>query len=496
MNQAPIPTSETAASSELPTAPYPHSMPSAKVVDKPKPKIAGWWLIAILSVVASLGSFLYAYRTTGIEIVVEFVEGHGIKPEDRLRHHGIDIGEVSKVELSEDLSKVLVFIRLRANATEIAREGAQFWIVRPALSFDTVTGLDTILGAKYISVRPAPTESPRTNRFVGLEAAPIASVKEGSLEINLDGSTRGGLSNGAPILYRGYRIGNIVQVGLASDARSVRARCAIDPKYRDLVRPSSKFWNRSGWKLNIGLSGIKIDADSFAQILTGGIEMATPQSNDAAVSTGHSFVLYDEAQPEWLEWKPSIGHGIDWQQRENAMPTPARMALRWQERTFGFRTKKQASSWCLPLDDGSFLCLLEQIVAPNDALADSVFVELAGVSLRREELTVEAVSKSNDKIVRFRSEAIRTASVSQWPANKMDSANREDSGFVVAVGEPVQSLVIDINRLQMQDSEWKIESGLVSNSDLVGAPVLDYQAQAVVGIITKRDGELVIIPFP
>ncbi len=129
-------------------------LPHAKIISKDKRVASAWWIIALLSVGASIASFAYAYRTSGPEIVIEFVEGHGIKPEDRLRHHGIDIGAVSKVELSNDLSRVLVSVRLQSNAAEIAREGSQFWIVRPALSFDNISGLDTILGAKYISVRP------------------------------------------------------------------------------------------------------------------------------------------------------------------------------------------------------------------------------------------------------------------------------------------------------------------------------------------------------
>ncbi|MCU0713562.1 MAG: MlaD family protein, partial [Pirellula sp.] len=249
-------------------------LPHARLVPKSQPKRSAWWVMALLSIGASLGTFFYSYSTSGTQIVIEFMEGHGIKPEDRLRHHGIDIGEVSRVELTKDLSRVLVYVRLNSNANEIARDGSQFWIVRPALSLDNISGLDTILGAKYLSVRPGAQESRRTTRFIGLETVPISTAKDGALEITLDGSTRGGLSNGAPILFRGYRIGSIIQVGLASDARSVRARCAIDPEYRDLVRPSSRFWNRSGWKLNIGITGVKIDADSMAQILTGGIEMA------------------------------------------------------------------------------------------------------------------------------------------------------------------------------------------------------------------------------
>ncbi|MFN7878110.1 MAG: MlaD family protein [Pirellula sp.] len=472
------------------------SLPQARLVSRSRSKPSAWWLVAILGISASIGSFLYAYRTSGTEIVIEFSEGHGIKPEDRLRHHGIDIGAVTKVELTQDLSRVLVSVRLNSNANAIAREGSQFWIVRPALSFDNISGLDTILGAKYLSVRPGSPESKRSTRFVGLETAPISTAKDGALEITLDSSTRGGLSNGAPILFRGYRIGNIIQVGLASDARSVRARCAIDPEYRDLVRPNSRFWNRSGWKLNIGITGVELEADSMAQILTGGIEMATPQSDLAAVNTGHSFVLYDEAQPEWLAWQPSIGHGLDWQEKEKALPTPIRMALRWQERSFGFRTNKQTAGWCLPLDDGSFLCLLEQITAPNNALGDSVLVEFAGVAVKREELAIEIVSNSNDKLVRFRTNVLMDATLTRWPTKKVSTSQGNDSSFVISGGEPVHSIVIDANRVERSGEEWKIESGIVSNTDLTGAPVVDYQTHAVVGFIAKRGEDLVMVPYP
>lgn len=496
MNDIDNPTGQSGAMHEASRQTTETTLPQARLVPKSQSKRSPWWLITLLSIAASIGTFVYSYRNSGIEIVIEFTEGHGIKPEDRLRHHGIDIGEVSRVELSQDLSKVLVFVRLNNNAKDIACEGSQFWIVRPALSFDNISGLDTILGAKYLNVRPGSPGARRSTRFVGLETVPISTAKDGALEITLDSSTRGGLSNGAPILFRGYRIGSIIQVGLAADARSVRARCAIDPEYRDLVRPSSRFWNRSGWKLNIGITGVKIDADSMAQILTGGIEMATPQSEEPSVNTGHSFVLYDEAQPEWLEWKPSIGHGLDWQEKEKALPTPIRMALRWQERTFGFRTNKQSAGWCLPLDDGSFLCLFEQVVAPADALSDSIMIELAGVAVKREELAVEIVGNPNGKLARFRMIVPIDAALVRWPHKQIRSSQAENASFVISGGDPVQSIVIDANRIQRQDDEWKIESGIVSNLDLLGAPVVDYQTHSVVGVIAKRGEDLVIVPYP
>ncbi|MFO0180409.1 MAG: MlaD family protein, partial [bacterium] len=208
----------------------PPEIPSAIVVPSNADRPTKWWWLTAGCVLVSVSLFFYSQQTIGEPIVIEFLDGYGIKPEDRLKHHGIDVGQVEKVELSSELDRVLVHVRLQRNASTLARDGTQFWIVRPTFSIDSVGGLETILGAKYLAVAPGPAKGPKASRFLGLETPPVASAKDGSLEILLDSGTRGGLSNGAPILYRGYKIGSVLQVGLATDARSVRARCAIEPE--------------------------------------------------------------------------------------------------------------------------------------------------------------------------------------------------------------------------------------------------------------------------
>jgi hypothetical protein len=452
-----------------------------------------WWIVAILGGIVSIGLFVFSIRTSGTLIVIEFREGFGIKPEDRLRHHGIDVGEVTQVELSDDLERVLVSVRLHPNAKNLAVEGSQFWIVRPSLSLDSVSGLDTILGAKYLSVKPGADSSKPANRFLGLDTPPIAAVKDGSLEIFLDGVTRGGLSNGAPILYRGYRVGSIVQVGLATDARSVRARCAIDPEYRDLVRTNTHFWNRSGWRLNVGLSGIKLDADSMSQILSGGIEMATPENVVPAVNMGHTFVLHETAQPEWSEWQPSIGHGTKWHDMERNRPIPLRIALRWQERSFGFRSNKQTAGWCLPLDDGTILCLPEQVIAPKNALADSITIEFAGIAYRPESIElVGATDESTNPIV-FRSKEPLPSNIALWPTKDLKRNSSNAANIAVASGDPGNSIAIDANRITVEEGMWTLDSPQLEVEDVVGAPVVDAESNQVVGLAAKRNKKTVVV---
>jgi len=470
-----------------------------------KPTISRWfasrlWLLTLVCGVISLGLFWYSRQNTGYLITIAFREGHGLKPEDRLTYRGIEIGAVEKIELNPNRDGIVVHVRLTPRARSMAAEGAKFWIVRPMLSIDAIRGLDTLLGAKYIAIDPPSVEARAQSHFVGLDSAPIISPADGSLEISLDAKSRGGLENGAPILFRGFRIGNIVQVGLAMDARTVRARCAIDPEYRDIIRNNSKFWNRSGWRLEFGLSGLKLDADTLAQMLSGGIEMATPSEPAPSVSTGHRFFLYDKPEADWLTWQPSMVHGQALSRLSSNMPQPIRIALRWQERSFGFRTNQQRSSWCLPLSDGSVLCLSEQITAPKSALADSTQIEFAGMSLSPSQFEVVKTTSetsqdsSVDKVGRFTTSEPIPVDVLRWPADRV-AAKLPDTvcDVLIAHADSSSVVAIDAGRLKKTSIDWEIEEQVLVDRDYHGLPVVSADSSQVIGFVSIHKGKKRIV---
>jgi paraquat-inducible protein B len=458
-----------------------------------------WWLTLICGII-SIGLFWFARRSDGDLITIAFQDGHGLKLEDRLNFRGIDIGSVEKIELSSNRDSAMVHVRMSSQARPLAAEGAKFWVVRPLVSFDSIQGLETLLGAKYISIEPPPTGAKLQSHFVGLDSAPIVAPAPGSLEITLDGIARGGLENGAPILFRGFRIGNVVHVGLASDARSVRARCSIDSDYRELVRKNTKFWNRSGWRLDIGLAGIKLDADSFSQIVLGGIEMATPTEPASAVNTGHGFVLHEKPEAEWLTWKPSLAHGKAWANLESQMPQPIRIALRWQERSFGFRKNQQKSAWCLPLNDGSTLCLSEQMSAPKSALPDSTQIEFAGMSVKPDQVRfqLDATSPMGPQpltsVVRFSTEPLMPNEIAKWPVQLVeDKLPRDLCDVVIAHADSDSILAIDAARLKIASDGWEIEDTLTLEQDFHGLPVVSATTNHVIGLISISKGKCWIV---
>lgn len=457
-----------------------------------------WWM-TLFCLLVSVGLFWYSRQGSGELIAIDFKDSYGLKLEDRLKFHGVEIGAVERIELNAASDGVLVHVRMTPQSRSLASEGARFWIVRPSVSLDSIQGLDTILGAKYLAIDPSPSGAKWAHRFQGLETAPIVPPREGSLEITLDANSKGGLESNAPILFRGFRIGRVVQVGFASDARTVQARCAIDPEYRDLIRRNSKFWNRSGWRLDVGLSGIQLDADTLAQMFTGGIEVATPTEPDKNVGTGHRFKLYDKPEKEWAQWQPSLAHGEALNRIASKMPQPIRLALRWQERSFGFRKNQQRSGWCLPLDDGRVLCLAEQINAPNSALGDSVQFELAGLTLAANQLSLPVGPVSPESLAsstaRFSTvERLPTETV-RWPATMVSSGKLPDEVCDVLLAHPDASsvLAIDAARLSLQKSVWLIDDQVTIDRDYHGLPVVSAATSKVIGLLSIQNNTCSIV---
>jgi paraquat-inducible protein B len=181
-------------------------------------------------------------------------------------------------------------------------------VVRPELSLTRVSGLETILGPRYIAVRPGPAEAPVARRFEGLEAPTVPDdPSTDALTLRLTAERRGSLAPGSPVLYRDIRVGDVREIRLAGDATHVEVRVSIEPRYAPLVRDDSRFWIQSGVGVDWGLfSGLSLRADSLDALLRPGVAFATPSRPGDRVGDDHAFALESEPDEDWLDWRPSI----------------------------------------------------------------------------------------------------------------------------------------------------------------------------------------------
>ena len=282
------------------------SFPQAQVRDAPGGLLAvvqrsRLWLLTLACLCLAVWLAWSSMPPSGPTIVITFPQGHGLKAGDAVRYRGIDVGQVERVSLSPGLQSVEAVVVLNPEAGAVSREGSRFWIVRPVVSLTEVRGLETLVGARYIGVSPADPGSPPVSVFDGLPSPPADELAAGGLTLVLRAPERHGISAGSPIDWRGMPVGVVLSAGLAPDARHVDFTVRIDRPYRRLIRKESRFWITSGFDMDIGLSGLRLNAESLTTIARGGISLMTPASaSDEECRPGHVFAMSDPPDDAWL----------------------------------------------------------------------------------------------------------------------------------------------------------------------------------------------------
>ena len=273
---------------------------------KPSPSIlqSKMWLVTLLCLGLAIYMAWHSRRPTGIDISIEFPEGHGLKAGDALQHRGIEIGIVKSVELAQDMQGVRALVEVDRSAAGVANEQSKFWIVRPQLSLTNISGLETAVGSKYIAVSPGASGSSASRSFIGLRDPPAVDIDNNGIEVLLRSDESHGINPGSPVTYRGVDVGQVVSIELGSDSLTVTLRARIEKQFIPLLRHGSKFWKTSGVDVDFGLKGIHLSTESLTSVARGGVSFITPKSSTAAervpIESGHVFELHDEPSKYWL----------------------------------------------------------------------------------------------------------------------------------------------------------------------------------------------------
>jgi paraquat-inducible protein B len=262
------------------------------------------WVVPAVAIMVAAWLVYQRIQDLGPQILVTFEDGAGLRVgQTPVRYRGVQIGEVSGIDLSEDEKRAIVKLRLKRDAAHIAREGSRFWIVRPRVGWGSFTGLNTVLSGPEIQVIPGKPDAPEQKAFAGLETPP--SSIEGGLHIVLR-AERPKMRADAPVYYRGVEVGTVQKLDLAPNSLSADVHVIIFPRFASLVREGSSFWDVSGVNVKGGIfKGMQVEFESLRSFVTGGIEFATPPGTKR-VKPGTVFFLYNEPKQEWLAWAPKI----------------------------------------------------------------------------------------------------------------------------------------------------------------------------------------------
>ena len=253
------------------------------------------WLIPLVALLAAAWLGYRAYTEQGALITIAFETAEGLEAgKTRVRFKDVDIGTVESIDLAAGLDRVLVRARISATMSDYLNDKARFWVVRPRLTRSQVSGLGTLVGGAYIAADLTDGQAGERT-FDGLETPPIVtSVERGSLYV-LVADALGSLAEGSPVLHRGIEVGRVVGYSLGDDQR-VAIRVFVDSPYDAWVSVNTRFWNSSGVGLSLDASGLRVNTDSLASVLLGGIAFGDPVQAPPAqrAPAGYEFSLHGD----------------------------------------------------------------------------------------------------------------------------------------------------------------------------------------------------------
>jgi len=259
------------------------------------------WLVPLVAVLIGGWLVFMTLSEKGPEISITFKSAEGLEAgKTKIRYKDVELGKVSSIKLSEDLSEVVVKAELVKDAENFLSINTRFWVVRARVGVSGVSGLGTLFSGAYITLDPG-NPGNKTHHFKGLELPPLVTTDLPGRHFLLKADSRGSLDVGSPVFYRKIQAGQVVAYDLADDGHTLTFKVFINAPYHEYVYSNTKFWNASGFDFKLDTQGVRVDTESLVSILIGGIAFGIPQAAEPgpAAEVDALFNLYknlDEAK--------------------------------------------------------------------------------------------------------------------------------------------------------------------------------------------------------
>ncbi len=271
------------------------------IEDLPTPRVRpAWrfsaiWIVPIVASVIGLGLAVKAILETGPAITIEFASAEGLEAgKTRIKYKDVDVGKVSTIQLEKGLTHVRVRARMVPEVAPYLTQTTRFWVVRARVAAGEISGLGTLFSGAYIAMEPG-RQGPEKRQFKGLSSPPVVTLDMPGHYFNLRAVKLGSLDVGSPVYYRQIKVGQVVKYGMMPDGSAVEVQIFIEAPNDQRVNRNTRFWNASGVNVNVSASGVRINTESLATLLEGGIAFETPANlvpGGPVDAKRHVFTLY------------------------------------------------------------------------------------------------------------------------------------------------------------------------------------------------------------
>ena len=273
------------------TSPIPNALP----VPKRRWAVNIVWLIPLVALLVGGWVAIHYLMQRGPTVTIEFANADGLEAgKTKLRYKEVDIGTVSAIAIAKDRSHVIVTAKMAKQAEDLLVADTKFWVVRPRVTLNSISGLGTLLSGAYIGLDAGKSDEGKWD-FKGLEAPPPIPSDLPGRRFTLHADDVGSLYVGAPVYYRRVEVGSITAYKLDENGKAITLEVFINAPHDRLVTTNARFWHASGIDVSIESSGVKLNTESLTSIIVGGISFQAPDETAAGdpAQPDTMFPLYD-----------------------------------------------------------------------------------------------------------------------------------------------------------------------------------------------------------
>jgi len=256
--------------------------------------ISAIWIIPVVAILIGAWMVYDHLSNQGVLISIEFNTAEGLEiNKTQIKIKNVVIGKVTDIQLVNQSNKIIVSARINNEQSSLLLDDSQFWVVKPRIGNQGVSGLDTLLSGSYIEFTPG-KNGDEQQKFTGLESPPITPAGTPGLHITLDNKGDKPFQVGDPILFRGITTGKIEHTFFNAEERVVYYNVFIESPYDKLITNNTRFWQVNGVEVNLSADGIRIETGTLKTLLAGGIsfDIPTGQPIGEPVINREYFTIY------------------------------------------------------------------------------------------------------------------------------------------------------------------------------------------------------------
>lgn len=241
-------------------------------------KLSPIWIFPIVTALIGIWVLYTHFSEKGKSFTLITSDANGIVAgKTMIKSRNVEVGLVDKVTLSDDLKQVIIKGRIDRRMADLLREDSIFWVVKPQIDIEGISGLSTLLSGVYIEVMPGRKEGADSDTvFHLLDTPPIAALNTEGVRVYLFSKQSTVVAQGAPVLFRGFRVGNVEKAQFDVKDKIMKYQIFVAKPYDSLVTKNIRFWREGGISLDLSAKGASLDIPSLDVLFAGGISFDVP----------------------------------------------------------------------------------------------------------------------------------------------------------------------------------------------------------------------------